>query len=127
MASIGLMRGDFSLGEIVGTVLEDDGHSVVTVSLEVSKAAVLSTLRLDLVVMEGYPPEAVVANVRALRARTETADTPIVVLATKALEDLLSRQGLEREVHELPMPFDIGQLANEVRRLVGEDSAQEAK
>lgn len=119
MATLGLLRGDDSLGEVLQTVLEDDGHTVVAVGLDLTRVAMLATLNLDAIVMEGYPPEAVLANVRQLRAMRETAETPIVVLTTTALDMLLKRDGLEREVHEVPMPFDLTELLDTVGRIAG--------
>lgn len=119
MATLGLLRGDDSLGEVLQTVLEDDGHTVIAVGLDLTRVAMLATLDLDAFVMEGYPPEAVVANVRQLRAMRETADTPIVVMTTTALDTLLERDGLEREVHEIAMPFEVTDLLDTVRRITG--------
>src|SRR5688500_19347100 len=114
MATLGLLRGDESLGEVLQTVLEDDGHQVVAVGLDLTRVAMLATLDLDAIVMEGYPPEVVVANVRQLRAMRETADTPLVVLTTTALDALFKRDGLDREVYEVPMPFDLTELLDTI-------------
>ena len=118
MATLGLLRGDDSLGEVLESVLEEDGHQVISVGLDLTRVTALATLDLDAFVMEGYPPDAVLANVRQLRAMRETADTPLVVLTTTALDALLKRDGLEREVHELPMPFDVTDLLDTIRRVV---------
>ena len=113
MARILVADDNRGFAELVRAMLEDDGHTVVTVYSGLGALAAADTEPFDLAVLDVLIPQ-VSGDAVAERLRQEHRSLP-VLLVTGADRSFATATGLP----VLRKPFTRDELLAEVRRLVG--------
>jgi len=105
------------LEELLTEVLRDASYQVHALPLRGDTVSLLSALRLDAVLVDGYPYTDLPAILKALRDQEATKHLPAVVVTTRQRTDLDAFAPVEL----VEMPFDLSEFLTVVRRAAGSD------
>ena len=122
--TVGLVGMSPDLASLLADALADAGADTRAFPLHAETVAVLSKLRLSVLLVDGHPFTNMDAFVRALRAAPTTARLPVVVLTSRLRDDLTGDLG---HVEQIEMPFDVGELVAKVLRAAQPHQAGESE
>jgi CheY-like chemotaxis protein len=110
---------------IVKTILEGRGYTVFSASSGPELLSILPNHKPDLIILDIMMPEMDGLEVLTrLKAKTETATTPVILLTAKVqYEDVLGGYKLGADYY-ITKPFTSTQLVNGINLLLGEGKPQ---
>jgi CheY-like chemotaxis protein len=117
-----LVESDLVLGELLTTVLEDEGYAIIAADAPVDAAALLSEVSFDLVITDGFSktPGAVLLNLADLRSAAE--QTPVVLFTAHRLElDAVRAAGFRDLIEK---PFELEAFESTIRALLPPGSSR---
>ena len=102
------------LEELISEALGDEGYQVHALPLRGDTVSVLGKIRLDAVLIDGYPYTNLPTILKALRDQEVTRALPAVVVTSKQRKDLDAFAPVEH----VEMPFDLAEFLAAIRRAV---------
>lgn len=114
MPTVALVAMVAELESVVVEALRDDAFKVHPLPLRGNTVQVLGTLRLDAVLVDGYPFTDLPKVLTALREQEATEALPAIVVTATRRKDLDAFGWVE----QVEMPFDLGEFLDAIRRAV---------
>ena len=111
-----LVESDVDLGKLVTSILEEEGYATITAAAPADAATLLSQVRFDLVLTDGFSkaPGAVLATVAEVRDAAGV--TPVVLFTAHKLElDAVQAAGFGDLIEK---PFNIDVFERTIRALL---------
>lgn len=101
-----LIESELILGELVSTILEDEGYAVIAAHAPAEAVAILARSSFDLVITDGFSRTAGAALVRVAELRKAAGATPVVLFTAHKLDvDAVLAAGF-RDLIEKPFSLD---------------------
>jgi CheY-like chemotaxis protein len=113
-----LIEDDVVIGELIVTLLEDEGYAVVVCLTPVQATSLLQRVNFDLVITDGFSqvPGAVFANTAGIIGSAGV--TPVALFSAHALDLALARAAGFADL--IAKPFDLDTLMRQIKLLLGD-------
>jgi CheY-like chemotaxis protein len=119
-----LIEDDAMIGEVVVTVLEDEGYAVVVCLTPVHAMALLQQVNFDLVITDGFSTRPGAVFVNTADVIQSAGVTPVVLFSAHTLSLELARAAGFADL--ITKPFDLDTLVRQVKLLLGYQSGRGA-
>jgi two-component system, OmpR family, phosphate regulon response regulator PhoB len=113
-----LIEDDVMIGELVVTVLEDEGYAVVVCLTPLDAMALLHRVSFDLVITDGFSREPGAVFVNTSDLLRSAGATPVALFSAHKLDLELAKAAGFRDV--ISKPFDLDILVRQVKVLLGD-------
>ncbi len=111
-----LVEDDLQLRELVTTILEEDGYTVIAVAAPADASAILGHVTFDLVITDGFSRTGAATLVNAADVVRMAGVTPVALFTAHKLDPADALKAGFRDL--IVKPFDIDTLECQVQALL---------